>query len=327
MGDRFENKGFTQLTEASDFHDLTVYERRSVALIAMLRLKADKQAARQAGNSLDDRLMQELKMALDILDSRAHISSIIITSQHNLIFSIGAKIEMVLGAGFEQALRFTENAQTLITRLRSCKKTLVAAINGWAFGGGLEIAMACDHRIAGDGNHVLIGLPESSLGLIPGMGGTYFLSRLVGVERAGEYILSARADFDPFTAQKDGLIDDVVPQAALIDEAFALANRASHETPREAAQPQAAVDRQKVRSEIGDWLQASTGPRDTDKTSKAAPLARAMIHFVLEKTRSKGLFETLIFEQEAFAYLATTADSQEGIRAMLEEREPDFQGR
>jgi enoyl-CoA hydratase/carnithine racemase len=325
MQDRFEKNGFSLLPEIGEWQDLTVYKRKSVALIALLRLKEDKRAARQAGNNLDDRLMGEMRRVLDILESRTDISSIIIASQHNLIYSIGAKIEVVLGIGFEEALQFVEGAQKLILKLMVCKKPIVAAINGWAFGGGLEIAMACDYRIAGDGNHVLLGLPETSLGLIPGMAGTQNLPRLVGLEKARDYMLSAKVDIDPVTAKNNGLLDEMVPQASLIEKAFAVAIGALRKTNQIDEQTAAKVDRNQVRSEIRNWLDKWTNDRESQ--GRAAPLAQAMIHFVLEKTSRNRFFEALVYEQEAFAYLATTADSQEGVRAMLEEREPVFRGR
>ena len=339
MDNPLEDSGYLPWPEAGDWQDLSVYRREGVALLVLDRLKADRRAARQAANNLDDRLMGELQGALACVDRADGISGILLASGHRLAFSVGAKIDVVLGATFEQALSIVQRAQQLILRLHRTRKPVVAALNGLTFGGGLEIAMACDYRVAGDRGNVLFGLPETSLGILPGMGGTQNLPRLVGQERAREFILDARADLAPTAALALGLVDAVVPYDTLLETAWTWArgNAPRGNAPR-GASPRGPLsktfrppdgeptgDRERIRRELRDWMAGWTP--DRERPGRGSPLGQAAAQFVLERTSPERWLEGLAYEQEAFAFLVATEDAQEGVRALREERPPVFRRR
>ncbi|MFA6093604.1 MAG: enoyl-CoA hydratase/isomerase family protein [Elusimicrobiota bacterium] len=318
----FEQLGFSPFGAAEQFNDLSLHRSGTVAMISMLRLRQDKRAARQAGNNMDMRLIAELKSAVDLLERESWAKSILLASEHRLAFSIGVKIDMVLGSSFEQTLGFVQSAQELLLKLHGGSKPLIAALNGMTFGGGLELAMGCDYRIAGERDNVRLGLPETSLGVLPAMGGTQNLPRLIGAHKAREFILTAKADITPAQAKEDGLIDTVVPADALLQEALAFSKTGPAKKPSFDLSP-VPTDRERIRKEIKEWLAAWTPARELQ--GRGAPLAQALAEFVLEKTAKTRFCESLVYEQEAFACLVGTSDSQEGIHAMLEGRPPVFQ--
>jgi 3-hydroxyacyl-CoA dehydrogenase/enoyl-CoA hydratase/3-hydroxybutyryl-CoA epimerase len=140
-------------------------------------------------------------------------------------FCVGADVEVILDArDGEELTRLSKSLQQTMNRIEDLPFPTVAAIEGNCLGGGLELALACDHRVAADTNTTRLGLSEVQLGLIPGGGGTVRLPRLVGIEDGLDMILTGRrlrAD----RARRKGLVDDVVHTAILIDTAFELADK------------------------------------------------------------------------------------------------------
>src|SRR5690606_13135632 len=116
------------------------------------------------------------------------------------------------------------SGQEMMSRLEAMSFPTVAAIEGACLGGGLELALACDFRVAADTDSTTLGLPEVQLGLIPGAGGTVRLPALVGIEDGLDMILTGRRHRPP-RARRLGLVDEVVHPAILIDAAFAIAGR------------------------------------------------------------------------------------------------------
>ncbi len=311
----------TPIGDPGRWQDLSLERCGDAALITMHRLKKDPRAARQAGNNLDDRLMGELKAALALVEGDPGIKSIVLASGHRLAFCIGAKIDQVLGATFDQALEFVRNGQELLLMIHRLKKPVVAALNGLTFGGGLELAMACDYRICGDRENVRLGLPETSLGVIPAMGGTQNLVRLIGEAKAKEFILTAKVDIDAGLAKSDGLVDRVVASDVLVSEALGFARSVPAKRSNfDLGAP--TTDRLLIRREIEERF-AGWRP-DQEREGRGAPLAQALVHYVFETTSPRSFLDAILHEQEAFARLSVTADAQEGVRAMLEERKPVF---
>jgi enoyl-CoA hydratase/carnithine racemase len=136
-------------------------------------------------------------------------------------------------AGFHRAVR------GFLDGLEALPQPVVAALNGVALGGGLELALACDLRLAAEG--VEVGLPEVGLGIIPGAGGTQRLPRLLGVARAKELILTARR-VTAAEALAMGLVSAVVPPERLLEEALALAGRVARNAPISLRQAKRAID-------------------------------------------------------------------------------------
>lgn len=184
-------------------------------------------------NVITERVMGELGAFIDRLESDEALTGAIITSAKPA-FCAGADIAMLLGAGkrYEEAARSDERAATaalfedmrsfsnLLRRLETCGKPVVAALNGTALGGGLEIALACHHRICADDRAIKLGLPESKIGLLPGGGGTQRLPRLMGAGDSLKLMLRG-GSLDPDRARASGMIDEVVAARSLLKSARA----------------------------------------------------------------------------------------------------------
>ncbi len=172
----------------------------------------------KALNALNDGLMDELGIALKAFDADAGIGAIIITGSDKA-FAAGADIGVLAQHDFVSA--YTSD---LITRnwetIRSIRKPVIAAVAGFALGGGCELAMMCDIVIAAD--NAKFGQPEIKLGIIPGAGGTQRLPRAVGKAKAMDLILTARL-MDAVEAERAGLVSRVVPADTLLDEALGAA--------------------------------------------------------------------------------------------------------
>jgi enoyl-CoA hydratase len=169
-------------------------------------------------NALNDRLMDELGQALSALDSDAAIGCIVLTG-NDKAFAAGADIGAMAGYSYMDAYRgnyITRNWEAL----KNVRKPVIAAVAGFALGGGCELAMACDFIIAADSAR--FGQPEIKLGIIPGAGGTQRLPRAVGKSKAMDMILTARM-MDATEAERAGLVSRVVAADKLLDEALAAA--------------------------------------------------------------------------------------------------------
>jgi enoyl-CoA hydratase/carnithine racemase len=318
----FEANGFT--LQESPYSDLEIYRREGVALIAMTKFKADKKAFRQASNQIDPRMIAELLSAFSAAAVDRDCRAVILASSHRVVFSRGAGIELLAGVDGATCRRFIEQAQRLVLSIQGQTTPVVAAINGLALGGGLELAMACDWRIAADRENVVLGQPEAHLGVIPGMGGTQNLPRLVGVEKATDILLNARADVTAAEALACGLVDQVVPEDELFEQAFGFAASAPAKRRVANIDRAAQLKPRTVRDEIEAFLAAH--PADVSQGA-TAPLARSLLTFLAGRTDPKRYADGLLYEKEIFAFLQQTEDFAEGVRALVEERSPVFKAR
>ncbi len=176
-------------------------------------------------NKISKAVGWELEELLQRLDSDEVVKAIVIRSGKPDIFIAGADInEFVALRSVEEAVRLCKDAQLLMQRIADSSKPVVAAIHGACLGGGLELALACDHRVATDHPKTVLGFPEVQLGLIPGAGGSTRLPRLIGAHAALDMILTARNERGK-KALALGLIDELVPEAILLDIAVAAAER------------------------------------------------------------------------------------------------------
>jgi enoyl-CoA hydratase len=176
----------------------------------------------EALNTLTQATMAELERAVRALGGEKGLAAIVLTGAGEKAFIAGADIRQMLDMPPMEAKRHSEKGHALLLAILRSPKVTIAAINGYALGGGLELAMACDLRLAAE--QAQLGLPEVGLGVIPGFGGTQRLARLVGEGRAKEMVLTG----DRVTAQRAqemGLVNRVVPRERLMDEALALAER------------------------------------------------------------------------------------------------------
>jgi enoyl-CoA hydratase len=174
-------------------------------------------------NALNKATLAELHIALDEAFNNSAVGGIIITGAGQKSFVAGADISEFAGAGAEIGGEIACQGQTLVfDRIENGSKPVIAAINGFALGGGLELAMACHIRVAAD--TAKMGLPEVTLGLIPGYGGTQRLTQLVGKGKALEMIMTA----DMVTAAEAyqyGLVNHVVIQQDLLPKAEEILNK------------------------------------------------------------------------------------------------------
>lgn len=180
-------------------------------------------------NALNVATILELHDAFENLNEDPEIKIIIITGEGEKAFVAGADISEFAHFSIEEGAQMSAQGQELLFDfVESLRTPVIAAINGFALGGGLELAMSCHFRIASD--NAKMGLPEVSLGLIPGYGGTQRLPQLIGKGRAMELIMTAgmiTAD----DAYRAGLVNHVVPQAELLDFAKSLAQRIIKNSP------------------------------------------------------------------------------------------------
>jgi len=167
-------------------------------------------------NALNKEVINELSDAIDEVYTDAKIKSAIITGAGVKSFVAGADISEFQGLTIDEGKELAQKGQQIFKKIEDCPKAIVAAVNGFAFGGGNELAMACHFRIASE--NAKFAQPEVNLGLIPGYGGTQRLVQLVGKGRAVEMIISGKR-IDAITALQYGLVNYVVPQEELLPKA------------------------------------------------------------------------------------------------------------
>jgi len=235
-------------------------------------------------NALNAQTLDDLRRAILDLKQDGSVRVVILTGAGEKAFVAGADInELAVQSptgGRDHALA----GQHVFDLIENMGKPVVAAINGYALGGGCELAMACTLRIAAD--TAKIGQPEVALGLIPGYAGTQRLPRLVGKGRAMEMILTG-APITAEEAHRIGLVNRVVPGAALMTEAKKLA------------------------------AQLAAG----------APMAMRYIVNAINKGAEMGFAEACQYEAALFGLVASTEDMREGTAAFLQKRKAEFKGR
>ncbi len=194
----------------ADYETILVEKREAVGLVTLNRPKVL--------NALSACLVRELATALDDLEADPVIGAIVVTGNERA-FAAGADVSELAPRGFADVY-----LSDLITvdweRLADCRKPVVAAVAGYALGGGCELALMCDVVIAAD--TAKFGQPEIKIGTIPGAGGTQRLTRLVGKAKAMDMVLTGRT-MDAAEAERAGLVSRVVPAASLLEEALAVA--------------------------------------------------------------------------------------------------------
>jgi enoyl-CoA hydratase len=194
------------------YQNILVETRGAVGLVTLNRP--------QALNALCDALIRELGAALDGFEKDAAIGAVVLTGSEKA-FAAGADIKEMAGKTFVECY-----VEDFITdgweRITTCRKPIIAAVAGFALGGGCEVAMMCDTILAAES--AKFGQPEITLAIIPGSGGTQRLTRAVGKAKAMEMILSGRM-IDAVEAERCGLVSRVVANDKLVEEALKLADK------------------------------------------------------------------------------------------------------
>jgi enoyl-CoA hydratase len=180
-------------------------------------------------NALNKDTINDLHKAIKLLNKNEEVRAIVLTGTGEKAFVAGADIAEFSNFSIKEGAELaSEGQEKLFDFIENSKTPIIAAVNGFALGGGLELAMACHIRVASE--NAKMGLPEVSLGLIPGYGGTQRLPQLIGKGRAMELIMTA----EMMTAQdayRTGLVNHVVPQAELLDFCIGMAHRIIKNSP------------------------------------------------------------------------------------------------
>jgi enoyl-CoA hydratase len=179
-------------------------------------------------NALNKTVFDELNKVLDIVQGHAEIKSVIITGAGPKAFVAGADISEFGGLKKEEAMALAKRGQDTFARIENSLKPIVAAVNGFALGGGCELAMACHFRVAAE--NAKFGQPEVNLGLLPGYGGTQRLVQLVGKGKAMELLMSAHM-IDAAEARQLGLVNYVTTPETLLEHTIKILNIINSKAP------------------------------------------------------------------------------------------------
>lgn len=236
-------------------------------------------------NALNAEVLAALDRAVAECEGDRELRCVIVTGAGEKAFIAGADIAELSRLSPIEGREHARRGQALLDRISSLAVPSIAAINGYAYGGGLELAMACTLRVASE--NAKMGLPETSLGILPGYGGTQRLARLVGRARAFELVLTAEKGLTAKEAERIGLVNRVVPSGQALVAARELAGKI-----------------------------AANGPA-------ACRYAMEAIRHGIEMPLSEGL----LLEATLFGLCAATEDMREGMAAFLEKRPAKFPGK
>jgi len=264
------------MTALDSLHNVKYEVRDGVAFVTVSRPKAM--------NALNDATHTELLAVFERVRDDAAVKAAVLTGEGEKAFVAGADIKELAEMTPLQAKAASAKGQHVFSTIERCGKPVVAAINGFALGGGLELALGCHVRLAAD--TARLGLPEVTLGLIPGYGGTQRLARLIGVGRALALTLSGDM-IDATTAQRWGLVYQVHPAAELLAAAEKLVRK---------------------------------------MVARGGPVALRLVTEAIVDGAGMDLDDGLRLEQDLFGLAFSTEDMREGTRAFLEKRKAEFKG-
>jgi 3-hydroxyacyl-CoA dehydrogenase/enoyl-CoA hydratase/3-hydroxybutyryl-CoA epimerase len=245
-------------------------------------------------NIFDAATLDELNEHIDAVEKEASLRGLIIASAKKSIFVAGADLKTLLQATKTGEMRgFIERGQQVFNRLADLGIPTVAAIDGASAGGGYEVALGCDYRVASDHPATRIGLPETSLGLLPAWGGCTRLPRLIGTEKAAEVILKGKL-YSAQEALELGLVDEIAPREQLLDRA-----------------------REKLRAgkrKMEGRARASPSSQELRPPKQSGNPALERAYEIVNKTLSISPGESLRLELEGIVDLGKTESTQNLIR-------------
>ena len=203
-----------------EYKNLLVHTEQGITVITINRSKFL--------NALNIATLEELDRLFDVLAKDDATKIVVITGGGEKAFVAGADITEMQHLNVLEGRNFAQLGHKVFNKIENLPKIVIAAVNGYALGGGCELAMACDIRIASD--NAIFGQPEVSLGIIPGFGGTQRLARLVGKGRATEIICTAK-NIEAVEAYRIGLVNAVVAPNELMASVKAMANKILSKAP------------------------------------------------------------------------------------------------
>ena len=234
-------------------------------------------------NALNSAILAEIDEYLDEIEGGAY-RCLIITGDGEKSFVAGADISEMASLGAQQGETFGKRGADVFRRIETLPMPVIAAVNGFALGGGCELAMACDIRICSD--NARFGQPEVGLGIIPGFSGTVRLARLVGMGMAKQLIFTGKP-IKADEAMRTGLVNEVVPQAELMNRAMEIAKQ----------------------------------------IAACAPLAVSAAKLCINTEWDMEAEDAIAFENRAFGLCFNTEDQKGGMKAFLEKGKYEFQGK
>ncbi|MGF7058060.1 short-chain-enoyl-CoA hydratase [Brassicibacter mesophilus] len=258
-----------------EFENLLLKKEGKVCVLSINRPKAL--------NALNTDVLNELNAAIDLIEKDEEVYVVVITGEGKA-FVAGADIVEMKDKNAEEARIFAKLGIETFRKIELMEKPVIAAVNGFALGGGCELAMSCDIRIAGE--KAKFGQPEVGLGITPGFAGTQRLPRLVGSAKAKELILTADM-INAAEAEKIGLVNKVVPQEEIMNEAMNMANRI------------------------------------VSKGQIAVRYAKTAINRGIETDIETGM----AIEKDLFGLCFATEDQKEGMTAFIEKRAAEFKNK
>jgi 3-hydroxyacyl-CoA dehydrogenase/enoyl-CoA hydratase/3-hydroxybutyryl-CoA epimerase len=272
--------------------------RREIGDDRICRLIFDR--AESVANIFDAVTLDELNEHLDFVEKDASLRGLIVASAKKSIFIAGADLKTLLQQAQAGDMReFIARGQRIFSRLADLKIPTVAAIHGASAGGGYEVALACDYRVATDDPATRIGLPETTLGLIPSWGGCTRLPRMIGAEKAAEVILKGKL-YSAQEALKLGLVDEIVPRDQLLDHARKKLVEGKRPSPGTSRPPLP-----------GQGEARGVAGGEGSKSGNAAP-SRALD--IINRTLSVSSEESLRMELDAIVDLGKTESTRNLIR-------------
>jgi enoyl-CoA hydratase len=240
-------------------------------------------------NALNKMVMEELSTAIEEVYEKPEIKSGVITGSGQKSFVAGADISEFIGLSKGEGMDLAKRGQDIFFMIEESAKPIVAAVNGFALGGGCELAMACHFRVAAE--NAIFGQPEVNLGLVPGYGGTQRMVHLIGKGRAVELLISGTL-INAQLALQYGLVNYVVPQAELLNKTRSLLEVINSKAPIAVA-----------------------------KCIHCANIATQTV------AEGGGIRNGFVEELNSFEDCFGTDDMKEGTAAFLEKRKPVFKGK
>lgn len=265
-------------------------------------------------NKLSSPVMKKLDETLDELKNSNH-KAVIFISKKPKIFIAGADINEIKDITEKKdAYEKAKGGQDILTKIENLPMPVIAAIHGACLGGGCELALACDYRIATDDNSTQLGLPETKLGIIPGFGGCVRLPRVIGIQAALDIILAGKSVRGK-KAYKLGLVDALVPVNLLEKEAIKKANQVASKGKRKKVFSAKGMGNAFLESFMGRGIVFSQAKKTIMKLTKGHYPAQLKAIEVVKKTYGmSNVHRALEIEAEAFSEVATTDVSKNLIR-------------